>query len=245
MRDLLEHCGGLTAWMPFYRDHQGRADIETAICTLPLEYAPWTQSLYSDLGFMLLGFILETSGGDRLDRQFAVVADALDVDLRFGAPVEWRARTAPTEIDPWRGRLLVGEVHDENAWALGGVAGHAGLFGTAAGSRRVRATLCCNDPRRHARWRGTTRSRASRRAARSRQLARARVGHDAPDLVLRHAVVATRVRPYRLHRHVALDRSGGDLYVVLLTNRVHPTRANPRLAALRAHIHDAVVEEFG
>src|SRR3954447_3238829 len=142
VRDLLEHCSGLTAWMPFYRDQRGRTEITEAICALPLEYVPWTQSIYSDLGFMLLGFVLEDAGGARVDRLVAAVAGELD--LHFGARAEWRERTAPTEIDLWRGRLLVGEVHDENAWALGGVAGHAGLFGTApavgAFARRVLAT---------------------------------------------------------------------------------------------------------
>ena len=52
--------------------------------------------------------------------------------LTFNPPRAWRERTAPTELDSWRGRVLAGEVHDENAWALGGAAGHAGLFGTAA-----------------------------------------------------------------------------------------------------------------
>ena len=58
-RDLLAHASGLTAYLPFFRDHRGRQEFERSICTLPLEYAPRTQSIYSDLGFMLLGFMLE------------------------------------------------------------------------------------------------------------------------------------------------------------------------------------------
>ena len=57
--DLLEHASGLTAYLPFFRDHQGRAEFQRAICTMPLEYAPRTKSIYSDLGFILLGFVLE------------------------------------------------------------------------------------------------------------------------------------------------------------------------------------------
>ncbi|HVD93764.1 MAG TPA: serine hydrolase domain-containing protein, partial [Vicinamibacterales bacterium] len=143
--DLLEHASGLTAYLPFFRDHRGRVDFERAIGTLPLEYAPRTQSIYSDLGFMLLAFILEDVGGKTFaslfDDVFHLKAEATSRDafrlkaeetLRFNPPREWRARCAPTELDLWRGRLLQGEVHDENTWALGGAAGHAGLFGTAA-----------------------------------------------------------------------------------------------------------------
>src|SRR5947208_2307492 len=124
--DLLEHASGLTAYLPFFRDHHGRVEFERAICSLPLEYVPRARSIYSDLGFILLGFILEDINRAPLAQQFDYEG------LRFNPPREWGERTAPTELDLWRGRLLQGEVHDENTWALGGAAGHAGLFGTAA-----------------------------------------------------------------------------------------------------------------
>src|SRR5262249_26212958 len=105
-------------------------------CTMPLEYAPRTQSIYSDLGFILLAFILEDAYG----RPFAEIFDAVLADLKvcatydlcFNPPRDLRDRCAPTELDLWRGRLLQGEVHDENCYVLGGAAGQAGLFGTAA-----------------------------------------------------------------------------------------------------------------
>ncbi len=243
VRDLLEHCSGLTAWMPFYRDQQGRPDMAEAICALPLEYPPWTGAIYSDLGFMLLGFILEDATGTRLNRQFATVAEGLD--LHFGAPAEWRGRTAPTEIDPWRGRLLCGEVHDENAWALGGVAGHAGLFGTApavgAFARRVLATY-----------------RADTDLARKRTLARFTTRSTVPrssravgwDTMLGTSSCGTRLSE-RAVGHTGFTGTSlwidpqRDLYIVLLTNRVHPTRDNARLSTLRPRLHDAVVDEFG
>src|SRR4029079_11555925 len=135
--DLLEHASVLTAYLPFFRDHQGRAEFQRAICTLPLEYAPRSQSIYSDLGFILLGFVLEDLGFP-LDGISGLKAGATysaesgdGKGLSFGVTAEERARCAPTALDLWRGRLLQGEVHDENAWALGGVAGHAGMFGTA------------------------------------------------------------------------------------------------------------------
>ena len=243
VRDLLEHCSGLTAWMPFYRDQQGRVDMIEAICALPLEYAPWTQAIYSDLGFMLLGFILENAGGTRLGRQFAAVAEGSD--LHFGARAEWRARTAPTEIDSWRGRLLCGEVHDENAWALGGVAGHAGLFGTApavgAFARRVLATRRADTDlaRRDTLARFSTRStvpRSSRAVGWDTMLPTSSCGTRLSAGALGHTgFTGTSL-------WIDPDR---DLYLVLLTNRVHPTRDNARLATLRPLIHDAAVDEFG
>src|SRR5262245_60946165 len=125
--DLLEHASGLTAYLPFFRDHHGRVEFERAICTMPLEYAPRAQSIYSDLGFILLAFILE----DAYARPFAEIFEMGRSGLAFNPQRELRLRCAPTELDLWRGRLLQGEVHDENCHALGGAAGHAGLFGTA------------------------------------------------------------------------------------------------------------------
>jgi serine-type D-Ala-D-Ala carboxypeptidase len=143
---LLTHSSGLTAYLPLYRDYTGRFEFERAICSLPLEYAPGTQSIYSDLGFILLAFILEEAalrargrepGAFDPEATFPHQFDRLrsfftPEPLMFNPPRPLRSRCAPTELDRWRGRVLAGEVHDENCWALGGAAGHAGLFGTAA-----------------------------------------------------------------------------------------------------------------
>jgi CubicO group peptidase (beta-lactamase class C family) len=133
--DLLEHAAGLPAWAPLFESCSSRDAYVSAIAALELEYAPRTQSVYSDLGFIALGFAIEDAGGAPLDEQFEAIAAAAGLAgrdaLLFQPPRTWRSRIAPTRIDPWRDRLLVGEVDDANAAALGGVAGHAGLFGTA------------------------------------------------------------------------------------------------------------------
>src|SRR4029077_5840453 len=91
-------------------------------------------SIYSDLGFILLAFALEDAGGSSFEAQATAALSTLTSSpLRFNPDASARARSAPTEIDLWRGRLLIGEVHDENCWALGGAAGHAGFFGAAKG----------------------------------------------------------------------------------------------------------------
>ena len=243
IRHLLSHSSGLTAHLPFFSDCRGRAEFEPAICMMPLEYSPGSQSLYSDLGFILLGFVLEDAEGEGLDVQFAALAECYDWgELRFRPPMSWRTRTAATEIDKWRGRLLVGEVHDGNAWALGGVAGHSGLFGTtgAVGSFartvlkgfRREVTFAQPDTFRifttpididgSSRALGWDMMR--RTSSCGTKMSRVSVGHT--------GFTGT---------SLWIDPSV-DLYIVLLTNRVYPTRNNDAILRVRPAFHDAVVE---
>jgi CubicO group peptidase (beta-lactamase class C family) len=219
---------------------------------------PKTQALYSDLGFMLLGFILEdararavdgwpgaTDPVSALDAQFRRVASYLTGEpLTFRPPRDWRDRIAPTEQDPWRGRTLVGEVHDENTWALGGTAGHAGLFGTAgAVGSFARATL-------------HTLSGAAV-LARPETLRRfiTRTGIPGSSRALAWDTMLPTSSCGTLMSSNAIGHTGftgtslwidweRDLYVVLLTNRVHPSREPNRLRAIRPSFHDAVLAEF-
>jgi CubicO group peptidase (beta-lactamase class C family) len=137
--DLLEHASGLAARL-VDAPPEGRREFEHEICTMPLEYEPRSRALYSDLGFILLGFIVADRGGAPFSRQFGAIVQLLRSDLGdgdvlgFGVDADSRSRTAPTiamEADRRRGQTLVGEVHDNYAHLLGGSAGHAGLFGTA------------------------------------------------------------------------------------------------------------------
>ncbi|MDP9793560.1 CubicO group peptidase (beta-lactamase class C family) [Catenuloplanes nepalensis] len=121
IRALLTHTAGLPASVPFFRTATGRDAILAAVLGTPL--GP-PDEVYSDLGFMLLGQVVEELTG----RTLGTLA-AERTGLRFGAPP---SESVATEHDPWRGRLIVGEVHDENAAAMGGVAGQAGAFGTLA-----------------------------------------------------------------------------------------------------------------
>jgi CubicO group peptidase (beta-lactamase class C family) len=152
VRHLLEHSGGLAARL-LDRPPDERRAFEHEICTMPLEYLPVTRSLYSDLGFILLGFLAESVGR----APFAALAGTLlesclrsdsgrseHACLLESVPREFRDRTAPTTPmaeDDRRGRHLVGEVHDNYAVALGGFAGHAGLFGTASGVASLARTM--------------------------------------------------------------------------------------------------------
>ncbi len=142
VRDLLEHASGLPARLVDAPPPTGR-EFEHDICTMPLAYAPRMRSIYSDLGFILLGLLADAAGGISLDRQFdsirtrfgVVERDLVEEPLTFRLPVAIKRRAAPTlpmDDDVRKGRILAGEVHDNYAMALGGVAGHAGLFGSAA-----------------------------------------------------------------------------------------------------------------
>jgi CubicO group peptidase (beta-lactamase class C family) len=257
IRDLLAHSSGLSAYLPFFRDHTGRVEFERAICTLPLEYRPRTKSIYSDLGFILLAFILEDAHAKHttpqtpgtidpasgLAHQFHRLASFLTSEtLTFNLPRPLRPHAAPTEIDPWRGRLLQGEVHDENTWALGGVAGHAGLFGTVgavgAFARAVLRTISAEpvlcEPRTFHQFIRRTDVPGSSRA----------LGWDT---MLPTSSCGTRLSPTAIG-HTGFTGTSlwidweRDLYIVLLTNRVHPTRDNDKLKLLRPKVHDAVVD---
>jgi serine-type D-Ala-D-Ala carboxypeptidase len=133
VRDLLEHASGLPARL-VDPPPKIRREFEHEICAIRLEYDRRSRSIYSDLGFILLGFAIADAGASPLDAAFRRIWP--DVSLTFELPREARSRAAPTlpmDDDPRRGRTLVGEVHDNYAAALAGVAGHAGMFGTAAG----------------------------------------------------------------------------------------------------------------
>lgn len=146
LRDLLEHSAGLPARL-LDRAPETRIEFEQDICATPLEYQPRTRAVYSDLGFILLGLIAEHAAGVSLGVQFERIRRRLCPDAHLEMPVAdraHRARSAPTRPlleDVRRGRLLQGEVHDNYAAALGGEAGHAGLFGTAGGVGQFARTL--------------------------------------------------------------------------------------------------------
>jgi CubicO group peptidase (beta-lactamase class C family) len=245
LRDLLDHSSGLRAHAPLWKHHAGRTDIERAICDQHLDYEPRAKAVYSDLGFILMGLILERTLGATLDRLIGFPPLADNDALTYLPAASLRERIAPTGHDAWRGRLLRGEVHDENAAALGGVAGHAGMFGTAGGvgafARLVLETFAretvIGTPADMRYFATKTRVPGSSRA----------LGWDT---MLPTSSCGTLMSP------TAIGHTGytgttlwidweRDLYVVFLTNRVHPTRGNDGIRAVRPRVHDAVVRAVG
>jgi CubicO group peptidase (beta-lactamase class C family) len=236
IQDLLEHASGLPGHRPYYQSRRGRASFEVAITKEPLAYAPRSQSIYSDPGFLLLGFAMENAAGAALDVQFDVWRDrelGADVELRFNPGAGWRDRTAPTE-DIRDGEERRGAVHDENAEALGGVAAHAGLFGTAAAVGAA------------ARW--WMRSPALEQfSVRSRVPGSSRA--LAWDTMLPTSSCGTRLSS-RAIGHTGFTGTSlwidpaKDLYIAILSNRVHPTRHNKGIQETRRALHDAIVTDL-
>jgi CubicO group peptidase (beta-lactamase class C family) len=241
IRDLLAHSSGLPAYQPFYRTIRGREAIEQAIVATPLEYPPNTRSIYSDLGFMLLGFILADVAP--LHAQFDALRGQMQnpEDLQFFPPELWKKRTAPTRLTAERG-LLVGEVDDDNAWALGGAAGQAGLFGTAAAvGACARHFLQVLSGRVGAFQPETMRTFVTRRddvPGSSRAL-----GWD--TMLLTSS--CGRLMSPRAFGHTGFTGTSlwidpeNDIYIALLTNRVHPDASNDAIQAVRRAVHDAVM----
>ena len=129
---LLTHTSGLPAWRPLYK-LKSREKIVRAICSMKLEYEPGSKIVYSCLGYIILGEIVERITGKALNEYIneAVFKPLGMKDTMFNPPEDIKTRVAATEYCKWRRRILIGEVHDENAYAMGGVSGNAGLFSTA------------------------------------------------------------------------------------------------------------------
>lgn len=244
IRHLLDHSSGLPAHVPFWKQLPEAGGVEQAIAELALSYTPGSTSVYSDAGFILLGLLLERVLGRTLRDLFEPIGDAIGPTLHFAPSASLGARVAPTEFDPWRGRLLQAEVHDENAALLGGAAGHAGLFGTVQEVGRFArlvlstfedATLIGNPDSMR------TFARRSAVPGSSRALAW--------DTMLPASSCGTRFSA-RAIGHTGFTGTSlwvdpkMDVYVALLSNRVHPTRTNNRFQALRPAVHDAVIQEL-
>ena len=261
IRQLLVHRAGLVPFRRFFLEMEGRDAYEAAIGALPLDQPPGESTVYSDIGLMTVAFIVEQVTGRPFD---AFLQDELwrplgMADTGFNpAPSLWH-RVATTELDEaYRGYHVHGVVHDENAYAIGGVAGHAGLFssardlavfvqmmldrGVAGPCRADRVSgLPCHRPRfgpvaifapgrvdRMTRRQSDESSRAlgwdtpSRRSSSGDYFSARSFGHTG------YTGTSIWVDPTQ------------ELAVVLLTNRVNPTRENGRHIPLRRGVHDRV-----
>jgi CubicO group peptidase (beta-lactamase class C family) len=235
---LATHTSGLPAWQPLYTLGLDRATLFARLLYTRLQRPPGAIE-YSDLGFILLGYVLERTQNaplETLARGF-FARHGLDGELGFTPPRD--ASIAPTEQCPWRSRLLRGEVHDENAFALGGVSGHAGLFGTLRGvSGYARALL---DGRLHSAALVDYLSQEHARAAppdldrRGFGWGLMSPGWGGGDLMSAHSIGHTGFTGTGLW--IDLERGR---YTVLLTNRVHPSRhVASNIAGLRRAFNHA------
>lgn len=244
VRHLLTHSSGLPAWRPLYKE---AADADAALklaYATPLDTLPGIRMVYSDIGGILMGEIVRVVSGERIDQYFEKhIAVPLKLhESLFLPPTSLLPRIAPTEIDPWRQRHLRGEVHDENAFALGGVSGHAGLFSSARDLARI-AQLYLNHgaldgvriwkPETIVQFGTVQDSTFSNRA----------LGWETPTGT--NSAGHLMKRPAFGHTgftgtSIWIDPAH-DLFIVLLTNRVNPTRANTKITAVRQALADSIV----
>jgi len=260
IRQLLSHTSGYPDYRPFF-ELLRTLPPETRVSALrdllmrePLAYFPGQHAVYSDLGFMVLRWVVETLAGQRLDRFLAEtiysplgIEDLFFIDL--DAPQTIRRPFAATEQCPWRKRLIEGAVHDDNAFVVGGIEGHAGLFGTAHAVFRLLSVLMSTyrqEPGAHRfdplelgleLGRVFTRQPDSNRA----------LGFDMPTA---SDSSSGRLFSSRTVGHLGftgtsfwmdLDQS---IIVILLTNRIHPTRANEKIKRFRPVIHDMIMQSL-
>jgi len=256
---LLAHEAGLKAWEPFFErvDPQLRGTIfaKNAIVkmalTAPVEGPPGVVSHYSDLGYIILGSLLFDITGASLE---SLIASQVTIPLNLNSivyrPLKSNSekvdilcsRIAATEVCSWRAKTLVGEVHDDNAWTMGGVAGHAGLFGTARDVAQFGAawleTINSGD------WLSTD---LALRAVSQRQLGRG-LGWD---MVTPGGSSAGSLIADRAFGHLGFTGCSlwvdpdASISIALLTNRVHPSRDNNAIRAFRPRFHDKVMKIKG
>ncbi len=233
VKQILTHSGGLEAGANIYATARGRDQYLYQINARPLEYTPGTNMIYSDWDMIILQLVMERITGKTLD----VLAN----EKIFKPLGMIDTRTAPTQVDDARGGLLWGTVHDENAWAMGGVAGHAGLFSTAKdlalfsmmilnGGEGVNGVRIVKPPT-IARW-----------TARQGKESTRTLGWDSPE---GGSSAGQFFSPWSFG-HTGFTGTSiwidpeKDLFVVVLTNRVNPTRNNTRHVQLRRDVADAV-----
>lgn len=242
VRMIVTHRGGLEAFAALYKEFKGREQYLTQINARPLKSTPGTETVYSDWDMILMQFIIERITGMTLDR---FVTEKIFAPLGMTSTMfnpdsaQFFSRIAPTEIDTARGGLVHGKVHDENAWAMGGVSGHAGLFSSAK-DLTIFSQMLLNGgeyngvrivkPATLARW-TAPQSRTSSRA----------LGWDTPS----KGSSAGSYFSARSFGHTGFTGTSiwidpeKNLFVILLTNRVNPTRNNNRQVPLRKAVADA------
>ena len=249
---LLAHNAGLPDYRPYYKllervsPDQRRSALRDFLVKEPLEYPVGERTVYSDIGFMILSWVIETISGRRLDR-FALeeVYTPLELDHLFFVDLKKPDRTksfAATETCSWRKQIIQGVVHDENAYAAGGIEGHAGLFGTATEVYRLLAVLL---EIYHNRLKTPIFDQDLLRLFLTKQQGFERAfGFDTPS------DTNSSCGNYFSSNTVGhLGFTGTSFWmdlewriiVILLTNRIHPTRTNEEIRAFRPRLHDAVL----
>jgi CubicO group peptidase (beta-lactamase class C family) len=241
IRHLLTHTSGLPAFKPYDEITHDPDSLATLMFTTPLDTTPGAKMVYSDIGAYTLGRTLEAVTGQTLDVYLHehVFEPAGMHDSQYKPPASLLSRIAPTEVDPKRGGLVRGKVHDERAYYLGGVSAHAGLFSDALDLTRF-AQMYLNGGEI-----GGVRvlPRAEIGVFTTRQVQDRALGWQKPD----GSNSAGHLMSEQAFGHTGFTGTSiwmdppRDIFIILLTNRVNPTRANMKIGRVRVQLADAVM----
>jgi len=249
VRHLLTHTSGLPAFKEYWRTSKSKADTLAKIFAEPLEYEPGTKEIYSDLGIILMAEIIERLTGRKLDElaKSDIFTPLGMKDTMYRPAKKFWPAIAPTEVDKQlRMRLVQGEVHDENAFAMGGVSGHAGIFSTAPDLAAFCQMLLNGGVYAHQRIlrRATvaqfTTPQQLSGGTRTLGWAVPTEGGSSGHYFSAHSFGHTGFTG----TSIWIDPER-QVFVVLLTNRVNPTRENAKIQQVRPALHDAVMQALG
>ena len=254
---LLAHTSGLIDYIPYFKSVKGlspgerKPALRRELLSAPVLNPPGRAVLYSDIGFMILEWIVERISGSRMDRfLYESVYAPLNVDYRKGlffvdleADADKGVKFAATEDCPWRKKIIKGEVHDENTYLVGGIQGHAGLFGEAESIHDLLAGLLSmyyGDVAAPLFSKEIMQTFFKRQGNSGRAL-----GFDMPS------AEGSSAGKYFSDKSIGhLGFTGTSFWidpekaviVVLLTNRIHPSRDNIKIKAFRPALHDRIME---
>ncbi|MGB2629580.1 MAG: glycoside hydrolase family 3 N-terminal domain-containing protein [Candidatus Acidiferrum sp.] len=249
VRNLMTHTSGLPPFKEYWRTSTSKKETLSDIFVEPLEYEPGTKVLYSDLGIILMAEIIQRLTGQPLNElaEHYIFEPLHMQNSMYLPPKKLWPEIAPTEIDnQLRHRLIQGEVHDENAFAIGGVSGHAGVFSTSPDLAAFCQMLLNGGVYGHRRIlkRSTiaefTVPQALAKNSRTLGWVVPTEGSSSGHYFSSHSYGHTGFTGTTIW--IDPDR---QLFVVLLTNRVNPTRENHKIAEVRPAVHDAVIEALG
>lgn len=247
VRELLTHTAGLPAWRPLYKEAANSRDALAILFATKPDTLPNVRYVYSDLGFILLGQLVQRVSGTPLAQyDFEHIFAPLHMnDTRYLPPASWLSRIAPTEIDPWRGRHIRGEVHDENAARLDGVSGHAGIFSSGRDLVRFARMYLDFGELDGARVLDSA-TMAKFLQVQNTTLSKRALGWETPTggNSAGHQMSASAFGHTGFTGTSLWIDPGNGLFVILLTNRVNPTRENRKIGAVRVELADVAMDTW-
>ncbi|MCX8185387.1 MAG: serine hydrolase [Sulfolobales archaeon] len=249
---LLSHTSGLPPWLPLYKTCKNRDEVFSEALRSFTSYEAGRDVVYSDINYIVLTYIAEKITGQRIDKLFnSFIAKPLNLSRSTFNPLERgysREDVVATEVVDWRGGTIAGIVHDENAFSMDGVSGHAGLFTTTEDSARIVGEILCA-------YRGKCDTLISRSTALT-MLAPWACGESCYGLGWLVYEPGRGVSTLTDYRHTLIAWHTGftgtsifmtpreSLAAIFYTNRVHPTRANTKIREVRVLLHNAIISSL-